>query len=585
MSNVDSPSRRQFLRITAVTGAMGMGTQALPNGPVQESEAIAPVVVAGAAAAAGGGGIGLGWALRDYEILGADEPPKGLTPGALESKIRDTTRTRKSTNASTIVDNKNILDGISGTTWGDAKIAAIEALNDQKKQSEVLQAAKDAIADYEKTVVQNLLKSWNESVRELDTLYKTASSHEDVNAGNYIQFADVSGNGPWDYWQGIDWNGYEKRTVELSQGNKVEVLRITPNVRHQYSDFSTSTHFSPVSGGQTGESAGGGHNSWSYTRAVQITAGEEGHRYLKFKKWNDIYTTLTDEFQTVKDEIGLWVDKIYGEVQSGQLDTEELLTPRELAKMTTEKEDFNQAIADLQALNVAVDSEREAEIRLPDRNATVYGTLAYSGDGTLKTGVIKPSEREESIYLTYDISQGNGEWQAHTGSLDGGILTFTKEPFPKTLYQIKTTAGESVEVTADDFEEADDAQEWTVDLSDKLENPITNIEGVNFYAETEETEYETVRLRNKFEIIKFTDSEGNEYESADFERSEPHNDTNYITKEEWKERQKKQEELIKKYEESKGGGMGIGFIGDAVESMGAGVALVGAAIFVFLFGR
>ncbi|ELZ35284.1 hypothetical protein C473_04099, partial [Halorubrum distributum JCM 10247] len=47
--------------------------------------------------------VALGWALREYEILGSDAPAEGLTPEVLKQQVYEISRTRKSTNASTIV--------------------------------------------------------------------------------------------------------------------------------------------------------------------------------------------------------------------------------------------------------------------------------------------------------------------------------------------------------------------------------------------------------------------------------------------------------------------------------------------------
>ncbi|OYR59145.1 hypothetical protein DJ71_25355, partial [Halorubrum sp. E3] len=56
--------------------------------------------------------VALGWALREYEVLGSDSPAEGLTADALEQQANQTSLTRQSTNASTIVDNGTILDGV-----------------------------------------------------------------------------------------------------------------------------------------------------------------------------------------------------------------------------------------------------------------------------------------------------------------------------------------------------------------------------------------------------------------------------------------------------------------------------------------
>lgn len=302
---------------------------------------------------------------------------------------------------------------------------------------------------------------------------------------------------------------------------------------------------------------------------------------LDYEGWNEIYDLLFDTLDDVRNNLINWVDGVYGDVQDGDLDTEDLLTPRELAEMTAGEEDFNQAVADLMALNIATDLEREADIYLPDIGATLYGQLALTDESdVVEAGdTIDPEQADGSYYFTYDVSEGHGEWDAHEEGIDGGTLTFTEEPLPSTLFVVETVAGEQTEVLSEDFDEGD--EEWTVDLSDDLDDAITSVESINFYAPTDETQFETVLLSQTFEVITFRDSDGNEHDTATFERSEPHDDENYISEDEWKDLQERHEELIEDYEDAQnGGGLFDGWfggIGDSVQSMLIGaVVLVGA---------
>ena len=119
-------NRRQFLgRVSATTlgaGAAYYGGSQYAGSPVQNGQAVVPLVAVGLAA----GAVTLGWALREYEVIGSDPPAEGQTPGSLKQQVYQTTLTRESTNASTFLDNQNILDGVKHTAYVDAKISAIE---------------------------------------------------------------------------------------------------------------------------------------------------------------------------------------------------------------------------------------------------------------------------------------------------------------------------------------------------------------------------------------------------------------------------------------------------------------------------
>jgi len=305
--------------------------------------------------------------------------------------------------------------------------------------------------------------------------------------------------------------------------------------------------------------------------------------------WSGILSDIEDAFQKVNGGLSTWVSGVYGDVQAGSLDTSDLLTPREQAKLTADDEDFPQAIADLQALNISVDLEREAEVYIPDVDATIFGQLGYTGDTQLEVGTVDPNATDSetgdpiypgSFYFTYDISRGEGTWAEYNGGIDGGNLTFTAEPYENTLYRVQTSADETAEVTADDFEDNGDGT-WAADLTDQLDNAITNADEIKFYSETGDTQYETIRLKDSFEIKSFTDSDGNQYNSSAFARSEPQDDTNYISEEEWKAQQERHEELIQKYEESQdesGAGLIQRLQGGAIPPEGI---VVGIAAIVF----
>ena len=119
-------NRRQFMhRVGASTlgaGAAYYGGTQYAGSPVQNGQAIVPLVAVGLAA----GAVSLGWALREYEIVGSDAPSEGLTADALKQQVYQTAKTRKSTNASAILDNQNILDGVKHNAYVEAKISAIE---------------------------------------------------------------------------------------------------------------------------------------------------------------------------------------------------------------------------------------------------------------------------------------------------------------------------------------------------------------------------------------------------------------------------------------------------------------------------
>lgn len=573
-------TRRGVMRATAV----GIGASATvavgvshPRGFVGDSEAALPVV-----AAVIGGVVVTDWALREAGVRGADVPAEGLTAGALQQQIYQTATARKSTNASTIVDNGNILDGVKHTSYIEGKIAAIEQLNAGATESEVLSAATDAVDNYQTTVKKNLLKSWNESLRELDGLLSLVQSHPDLNL--LPDMLPTSRDSGTVYGQNttvgdIGSIGSIESDLTLPDGTSFTLLTFEITVQGHESE---SLSFDPTqqNGGGSGWEVPVDEFTWT-TASGNVT-------YLSYSEWSAIYSSMESTFSEVSDGISLWVSEVYGAVQSGDIEISDLVTPRERAAMMAEDEGTSQAIADLIALNVPVDLEREATITIDDTGATLRGTfgLTDSSDGPIETGTTyDPSTFSGDVFFTADMSLLEGDWTAIQTSVDGGTITITAEPYESTAIEVTTTADETVSVPAGDWSAVDGSEEWTYDASDGLETPITEVDSARFVSTATETQYETLNLDGQFTVDKLTNTEsGEDVDSTSFSSSEPQDDTNYITQEEWDDLEQQNQELIQKFEESQndgggGGGGGGGFLPEdqnwGLIAAGAGAAAVG----------
>ena len=572
--------RRTFVMGIGATAAAGVGL-ASTRGPVGQAQAIPPIVIGGAAA---GASAAFGWALREFEVIGSDSPPEGLTPEALHQRVYEAARTRQSTNASTFIDNKNILDGVEHTAYIDGKITAIEALNDQQSQSEVYDQAEQVVTEYATTIEKNFLQGWEESVNELINLKGAVDEHEDTSTDDIFkgrQHRSDDGDEFPDYWDSSPLTIEDPVEIELSDGSTFEVTQLSRDGQHRW-DATVDT---PWEDNEDNE------------MSVAVVTDAGSVLYLHNEPWSDIWNEMQNTFSNVLSGLSLWVEEVYGDVQSGEIEVEELITPRERAAMMEEDEGMAQAIADLAALNIPVDVGREATVYLPHVDATIRGTVGATGSTTIEAGEsYDPDTIDGSIYLTYDASLGEGTWDAFETGVDGGTAVFTAEPWEGVIFVIETIAGESVTVTREDFtavdangdpvEDWEDPDRWEVDLSDDLETAITEIESVAYFAESEETDLQTIRLSDPFEVTRIEDSEsGEEVDQLEYSQSEPQSDDNYITQEEWNDLEQQNQELIDKYEEAGSSGDGLlggGVFGDT--DIGGSAAVVGAVVAVGAFG-
>jgi len=574
-------NRRQFLgRVGAGTlgaGAAYYGGSQYAGSPVQNGQAVLPLVAVGLAA----GAVTLGWALREYEVIGSDPPAEGQTPGSLKQQVYQTAKTRKSTNASSIIDNQHILDGVKHTAYVDAKVSAIEQLNAGVSEDEVQTAAQSAVSAYLTTVQSNLLKTWNESVRELYDLLSRLQSHPDVSPGAVLD-SDAVTRGELYTHSFREFKDKQTRDITLFDGSTFQLESVKARLHN--------------------ESGGGGYYVEADPLNMVWSNGDEGVNfnvivsnpdggnviYLDGATWTGIHDDVSTVHDNVLNGISTWVTNVYGGVQSGDIDISDLVTPRERAAMMSEGEGTSQAIADLIALNIPVNLEREATITINDTGATLPGTfgLTDSSDGPIESGTTyDPSAFAGDIYFTADMSLVSGDWTAYETGLDGGTITITEEPYEGTAIEVTTVASETVSVSAGDWTDNGDGT-WSYDASSELETNITNVESARFVSTATETQYETLQLDGPFTVNKLMNTEsGEEVSTASFDNSQPQTDDNYITQEEWDDLEQQNQDLIEKYEESQnnGGGITIGSSSLSIEQMIAGV--VGTAIAAYLFGK
>ncbi|AVP39978.1 hypothetical protein HOV17_gp14 [Halorubrum pleomorphic virus 9] len=574
----DSPrlTRRGLLRTTAVgvgaaAGVGALGSTARPAAAIDWGS-----VGKTAALAAVSPPVALGWALREFEVLGSDSPAEGLTADALKQQVYQTARTRKSTNASTIVDNQNILDGVENTAYTDAKIAAIEELNAGSSESAVLDAATAEINSYLTTVQSNFLKSWNEGVAEFDGILSALVTHPDIGKSDALLMLNKGDNTINDLLANPAGSS-NATSYNLADGSTISVGNV------EIDKGTESIFLDPINGlaGNLGDLKNEG---------VTVQYDGESVVYLNAGSWNPIQVEIETVLQNLRDGITTWVSSVYSDVQSGDIEISELITPRERAAMLSSEESEAQAIADLAALNIPIDPERKVTITISETGATLSGTIGLTNesDGPIESGATyDPSTFAGDAYFTTDVSQLSGTWDAYETGVDGGTITLTAQPYDGTVVNVTTVAGETVSVPATDWTGNGDGT-YSYDASSELETTITEVDSAEYVSGADSTQYETLNLSKQFTVESIVNRQtGEQTSSASFESSEPQTDSNYITQEEWNQLEQQNQELIEKYEKSQSsGGAGAGWFEGSSPNVGLIAAVVGGAGVVYaLFGQ
>jgi hypothetical protein len=352
-SGTDSMDRRTFLKTVGVgAGGLAVGASGVGPSPVGESEAFLPVVGAVGVGVLAGGALGF-MIESEYNVLGSDAPSDSLGPSALADQIAQRARTRKSTNQSTILDNRNLTTYIEEPAFVDGKVAAVEAINSGKTKSQIESAAKTAANAHFATVEKNLLSSWNESVSELKTMQNNGMSAnlETIAAG-------VTDGGAGDY-QTIT---VGTESVSLSDGTQYDVKALGIESR--------SGTCTPVSRGPEDANIG-------FMASIKLITDYPSVTYLKYSDWHGVWSDIQTAQQNVVNNLVTWVDTAYSNVSSGDLNPDELLTPTDLVDQYQGENSL--AVAHLQALNIPNAGDNEVQIKVSDQyDSTMQGLLAYS---------------------------------------------------------------------------------------------------------------------------------------------------------------------------------------------------------------
>lgn len=576
MPTTHKTGRRTFIKGLGAAAAVAVGV-GHPSGFVQESRAAAPLV-AGVIGAA----IVTDWALREFDVLGSNAPPEGLTPNALHQSVYESARVRESNNASTFVDNQTIIGQSEQPAFTEAKVAAIEGINNNLSKANTITAGQDAANAYYTTVQRNLLKSWNESVREFYTLRSALKSHPDMNEttvfGSDIRHRD----------QNAGFNKFldgSTREISLFDGSSftIEVLRIETEYNSSTGNDYQYTHEADATDRMV--------DGYTQADTMNVVASpldsdlNDPVAYLSPDEWVDIVNDLETARTNVTSGIETWVNNVYGQIEAGQINAGELLTPSDRAQLMATEEPQSVALSDLIALNVPVDLQNEATIRFPSTGTTMRGSFALTdeSDGPLESGTsYDPSTFSGEVYFTTDTSLLEGTFEGFTESISAdGNITFTEQPYGGTILSATTSKDETIRFPAENVTYNNNGYQYNA--TGELEDTNALVESMSYFSTDSQTNYQTLRLSAPFEIQSFTNRvTGESADSATFEKTTPQDDTNYITQEEWDAMEEKNQELIDKYEEateeSNGGLFGGIPWGNLGGSGGIGVLAVGGAV-------
>jgi len=500
-----------------------------------------------------------------------------------------------------------VVDGI----FADAKLAAIEEINNQAEKATVEQAAldeaKEALAGFQKQIVASgnqgirTIVNYLEQIDEIDAV-SVGQVFENAAGGDGAQLGDPSNVTT------------STETIDLLNGEQMNVLCFDPeyanndvgpgswaNVTESNQGvYGTSTYYTiyaiepdadkaypvlPVKGGTYGPSGSGDY----------ALPDKYNHGATLWNQWQNLLDAWEND---LKPDIQGYVTNAYDEVARGEIAPGDLLTARDVANTVGEDEPQNRALAHLRAANIPVkpDHPVSIETRVNGRTMQLVDVLLSSTGETdsVSTGdTVDPSTVDHSYFVSYRPQDVVVQWPdtAYQDTIDGGTLTLTELPDQELeewltqgiIMQVQTIADETATINVvEEFGPDRDPSPSggvDVDLNDQLNTEITEVAQIQLFTAVEESPYATNSLRNTFTV---TQIEGKD--ALDFSHDRQIQSTdNYVTKEEWEERNEAMQQILEELEEDDDGGGGIGFPDFGGGGLFSGIAgAIGTAAFFIL---
>jgi hypothetical protein len=598
-------TRRGLMRAAGAAGAGAVTLRAVDDtalDPTGEADAnpfvvgVGIVVGAGIVAAAitgnGGGG-------RSPEDAAEETQADILQEQAYQAALKTSQynkRTILSQDALISEDGLNALNGIEQMAYEEGVAAAIDAMNNGATQAQTLTNAKTAAQEVIAPTQELILNEWNVSLKELDNFVQQL---KDLGAySNQIQSL-------WSDFSDGDYAISEDLRLGTGQANLIDGTTIDP-VRRILSTQENSTgdilgKFDPVSGSFN-------NGDPKKPAQIQVNSGSGNNvRYLDFNDWNNAWNKTTAAWSSVEAELETFVNDVYSSWQSGEISKDEFLTSRMLAQQAAEDSTTPRAVSDLIAMGVETDLSRKVAISYDEDGVswTVAGQMAAtkSPSGGFEVGQsYVPNATDQdgnkligSVYMVAQQNEVVGNWpdSGVTAGVDGGIITLTKEPLEGYVYNVTTTADETIRVTYDEWVQ-NDSGNWEYDASGRLETPITEVGGIQLQpaaVTSTETRYIRENIDQQFTVEEIVNEEtGEEFQKVEFEQQTASAPTDYRTPEDFRQQaqrnQELYEELLKRFEEveNSGGGGLFGGGPNFPTIPGLGAAGTIAAAFLALFG-
>jgi len=507
----DGTGRRTFIKGVASlpVAAAGIGAMSA-TGSANVVQSAAGVGISGPAYLVG--------RLKDhFSGLTSDDEYDDLQEESFWYQTRGDATTMKDANDSVLTAISNLDENATSAAYQHGRSALIESINEGSSPSAAIPDAIDAIDEYIIPNQKNIVDRYASFCMQIQMHFDQGEQY-DLSTGDIwqMEMSDAH-DGPLD-------SSIEEGTVELANGEEYD-----------------QTYFLQV------ELRDGGEERDQEAKLGEMDENHTDHIYINENPFSDesekinalypdkvqnIFDSLTDSRDQAISDIEAFADGIDGDYQSGDIDTEDLVTPSDLWEMSSDDSDNPYAAADLSGLGLEINQESSVVIDLLEDGETIEG----------------------DVYLS-------------------------QSPMGESL-EVGTVYDPTLSRSTDEDDEIDDE---FADYDGDEDDPVP-IDGIAYIAYNLDEGSTYGEINQPFEVTGAFDEDGEELENVSYEPSTGQQTTTTDIDELRDELQSINDELIRVEEErnelATGGGIGFGSDGGTL----AAAVGVGAILFALLSG-
>ena len=380
MSETDTHSRRQFIRGAGVVGATvaGIGAGSSPTAAQNETDSGDSCDPEESLECSYGGepdyGVSylVGRVKNHFGGLGTESNYDKAEARSLFLQARSDAKIIQSGNDSVLTSIRNLAENARSAAYQEGRAALLEAVNNGSTPLNAVQPGRKAIQNYIAPNQKNVIERWNVMFEQVKLIIERARETEGTSPGNIfnggdLNFAEADPENPS--------SSHGQKMYSLVNGEQM----FADGMRWHTSNKWGNKLYSTISIDEA--KAGAYDDSTPGTVRVKAdpqTDGSEQIVVINHRPFKKVLNSLQQAYQDAYSDLESFAQGINDKYTAGQIDTEDITTPRDLWEMSSEDAENPYAAADLAGLGLEVNQASSVTVDLLDDERLIDGSVYLS---------------------------------------------------------------------------------------------------------------------------------------------------------------------------------------------------------------